>query len=558
MEWAGKAQRTASISDRVQTHRGNYVRIGSVALAVSLAALPVSAAKGHPEISLSIDAAQPGSPISPLIFGGASYMTHLGSRWMTDGKLFWECFDGKKSPTIAEISDKLPDTLLAPLKELDLPIMKLCGYNRCSGSWRDWITAIDIGLEFCERIGAQPMFDFDWIPKERAGPSYPYLSREDRAAIVEYCNSTDISKGMGKLRAERGHPEPHNVQYWILGGECWHNGKVYYPDKEYAAQYGRDLVDWVPAMRAASPIPIRVGVDLCRWQSDWNRTVIEIAGNYIDFGGDHPVFPAAANEDGSDIVPAGCEKSLAYTASPLQLARWIDDIHMIIEDAKARGRMRREAYVRWGQTDYCVSINQFGDGSDPRDAQFQMVLTNAVQLQVLMQKNALLACHWQTLGKRPGALVETDGTRLGQYHLLDMLIHGFGQTLLDFEAKNMPGYDAPAFGQLFEPVKSVPYLGVSASRADNGDLCFYVINRDARRPMQLTINAQSFTSGVKIRGSVWTLTAPKMTSPPEEMVVTKRQVTLDNHASGAGQTIVVYGFPARSVTILRLFRTPGA
>jgi len=546
------------------------LRLGVCSLLVS-AVVPLAAGECRCEAVLRVNAAQSGAPISPLIYGGACLITHLGSLWVTDGGLFWECMQGKKSPTIAEISDKLPNTFITPLKELGIPIIKLCGYNFCSGSWRDWITAIDLGLEFCERIGAEPMFDFDWAPadfaKER--PSYPYMSKGDRAALMEYCNSADISKGMGKLRAERGHPEPHNVQYWVLGGECWHYGKHYYPDKDYAAQYGRDLVDWVPAMRAASPIPIRVGVDLCRWQSDWNRTVIETAGNYVDFGGDHPVFP------GADASPAGKEPtyrqtpggtvfreappdiqpSLAFTASPLQLARWIDDIHTLVQDAIACGKMRRENYVRWGQTDYLIWRDPHDDGSNPRDCEFQSIMTMAVELQVLMQNNALLACYWETVGaRRPWAIVESDGRKLGQYHLLDMLIHNFGERLLDCRIRDVPTYDAPEFGQLMQPAKSVPMLAVCAALATNGDACFYAINRDAQQAIPLRIDIESFPSKPATEGSAWTLTAPSMTSPPEQMSVTKEQVTLQNTTFYDPQRVnVVYSFPARSITVLRLF-----
>ena len=63
-------------------------------------------------------------------------------------------------------------------------------------------------LALCQEIGAQPFITIN--------PSWN--TAEENAAWVEYCNG-DVHTPYGKLRAQRGHPEPHGVKFWSLGNE---------------------------------------------------------------------------------------------------------------------------------------------------------------------------------------------------------------------------------------------------------------------------------------------------------------------------------------------------
>lgn len=120
------------------------------------------------------------------------------------------------------------------LKEISVPILRWPGGNFAgSYRWRDGLLPADrraplwgsgilphtdghddheIGtdefLALCREIGAEP-----WITINMGleGP-------QDAAAWVEYCNGPPASQ-WGRRRAERGHPQPHNVRYWSLGNE---------------------------------------------------------------------------------------------------------------------------------------------------------------------------------------------------------------------------------------------------------------------------------------------------------------------------------------------------
>ena len=69
--------------------------------------------------------------------------------------------------------------------------------------------ATDDFIALCREIGAEPFITLN--------PTWN--TPEESAQWVEYCNG-DETTVYGKLRAENGHPEPYNVQFWSLGNEA--------------------------------------------------------------------------------------------------------------------------------------------------------------------------------------------------------------------------------------------------------------------------------------------------------------------------------------------------
>mgnify|MGYP001622952051 FL=1 len=63
-------------------------------------------------------------------------------------------------------------------------------------------------IALCREIGAEPFITINPC----------WNTPEENAAWVEYCNG-DASTPYGKLRVQRGHQEPYNVQLWSLGNE---------------------------------------------------------------------------------------------------------------------------------------------------------------------------------------------------------------------------------------------------------------------------------------------------------------------------------------------------
>lgn len=74
-------------------------------------------------------------------------------------------------------------------------------------------------------------------------------SPEEAAAWVEYCNGGKETR-WGKVRAERGHPEPYRVPYWFVGNEVWGMSLVGDKSVEACAVRSRHFAD---AMKKADP-----------------------------------------------------------------------------------------------------------------------------------------------------------------------------------------------------------------------------------------------------------------------------------------------------------------
>ncbi len=123
------------------------------------------------------------------------------------------------------------------LRELGIKMLRWPGGN-FSGeyNWFDGLLPVDERAPFASALGleTQPYtggFDFheintdDFIALCRRIGAEPFITvnpawctPEENAAWVEYCNGSPDTP-YGRLRAERGFPEPYGVRFWSLGNE---------------------------------------------------------------------------------------------------------------------------------------------------------------------------------------------------------------------------------------------------------------------------------------------------------------------------------------------------
>lgn len=178
------------------------------------------------------------------------------------------------------------------LKELDSPIYRWPGGNFVSGyDWRDGIGArdkrpprknpawqgvehndfgIDEFITFCREIDTEPLVVVN------TGLGSPELA----AALVEYCNGGADTK-WGRRRAENGHPEPYNVEYWGVGNEMyggWQLGNV--PLDNYTIrhnEYSKAMLD------VDSDIKL-VGVGA---SGRWSELMLRNCSEYMDLLSEH-------------------------------------------------------------------------------------------------------------------------------------------------------------------------------------------------------------------------------------------------------------------------------
>lgn len=72
---------------------------------------------------------------------------------------------------------------------------------------------------------------------------------QESMAWYEYCNG-GVDTEWGKLRAERGHPEPYNVRYWSLGNEM---GSDHMEGPDDAVSYPKAVMPIAKALKKADP-----------------------------------------------------------------------------------------------------------------------------------------------------------------------------------------------------------------------------------------------------------------------------------------------------------------
>lgn len=122
-------------------------------------------------------------------------------------------------------------------------------------------------LKFCEDLQAEPLICVN------DGSGTP----EEAASWVEYCNG-GADTPMGALRAANGRTEPYRVKYWEVGNEVWGPWQVGHCSAE---AFARRFISFAKAMKAVDP-----GIKLLacgHTDPEWNQTVLEIAGEYIDY-----------------------------------------------------------------------------------------------------------------------------------------------------------------------------------------------------------------------------------------------------------------------------------
>lgn len=127
------------------------------------------------------------------------------------------------------------------MKELGIKVLRWPGGNFAGEfNWMDGLLPADMRAPFQSYLGLETQphtmgYDYsevttdDFIALCREIGAEPFITinpcwntPEENAAWVEYCNG-DTSTPYGKLRAQRGHQEPYNVQLWSLGNEFGYN-----------------------------------------------------------------------------------------------------------------------------------------------------------------------------------------------------------------------------------------------------------------------------------------------------------------------------------------------
>ena len=179
-------------------------------------------------------------------------------------------------------------------------------------------------IALCREVGATPLLTINLA----------WNSPEESAQWVEYCNGSADTE-YGKIRAERGYPEPYNVHFWSLGNEMGYghmegpNGSTGYT--EYALRHADAMLEVTPDLElfASGPYP----------NDEWAKNSAAVLADKVKYislhhysspkGGRHYAIPEAArktyegtveNVYGNKNIAEKMRKSLDATGKKLHIS----------------------------------------------------------------------------------------------------------------------------------------------------------------------------------------------------------------------------------------------
>lgn len=171
-------------------------------------------------------------------------------------------------------------------------------------------------MEWCRRAGVEPMMALNLGTR----------GEEDAVNLLDYVNGRADTE-YADLRRANGHDEPYDVRMWCLGNEMdgpWQVGH------KSAEDYARLALSTARAMHMVDQGLELVACGSSAWEmptfGDWERTVLELGYDEIDYISMHRYVDPAA-QDRASLLAAGVD-----------LDRFIDGV---IATADAVGAKRR-------------------------------------------------------------------------------------------------------------------------------------------------------------------------------------------------------------------------
>ncbi|MDZ7723484.1 MAG: alpha-L-arabinofuranosidase C-terminal domain-containing protein [candidate division KSB1 bacterium] len=184
-----------------------------------------------------------------------------------------------------------PD-VLALMQELDSPVYRWPGGNFVSGyNWRDgigprdqrpprknpaWkgVESNDVGLH--EYMQLMDILDSEPFIAVNTGLG----TVEEVAEEVEYVN-LPADTPLGSKRAENGHPEPFDCQFWAVGNEMYGDWQLgHMPLEKYVEKHKR-VVEAMWAVDSTIEL-IAVGN-----MGEWSRTMLRMCADHMDLISEH-------------------------------------------------------------------------------------------------------------------------------------------------------------------------------------------------------------------------------------------------------------------------------
>lgn len=332
-------------------------------------------------------------------------------------------------------------------------------------------------IAYCRMLGAEPYLCAN------VGSGTP----EEAAAWVEYCNGTGDTV-FAKMRRKNGNERPFGVRYWGIGNEIDETEHVNEIGCLSAEEYARAVREYSKLMRRISPDIRLTAVGSNRSEVDWNMTVLEKAGKYMDCIAIHGYY--------------GTDDHYSTVAAPVYVEKRIRMLDEAVELAGfAAGATRRIpiAFDEWNVW-YRTRDDEkqlYEEVYELKDALFVAGTFNSLYRMCGIVKIANLAQMVNALG-----MIHADESGMvltPLYHAFDLYVNHTGSTVFDAFTLSET-YDTHDQGgpRGLGPLTGVPYIDASATLREEGGgrtLCLAVVNRHKDEPIECRIRLEGFSIG---------------------------------------------------------------
>ena len=487
--------------------------------------------------------------VTPLLYG--NFVEHLG-----------RCVYGGIYDPDSPLSDEngFRKDVFEAVQGLNVSITRYPGGNFVSNyHWKDGIgpkierpTRMELAWKRLEtnQFGTNEFMDY-----AKMMDTEPYFAVnlgtgtiEEAQQWVEYTNVKD-GPYYAELRKQHGYPEPHNIKYWSLGNEMdgfWQMGHL------NAEDYSKKAREAAKLMRLTDPSIKLIAAGSSNFRPnanpmEWNRVILDELKDVVDYIALHMYV---GNPD---------DNYYNFMSTPLVLEQRTHLVKGLIEEMMTLANRgdRDPIYIAWDEYNIWYRWRSSETMSGTRALEERYNLEDALVIAGFLNafiRNAdivKMANMAQLVNVIAPIFAEKEGMfKQTIYYPLQLFAQHVSGTSLDVFV-DCDSYDTDQFflglGESQAKLSDVPYLDVSATYTDDGEVYICVVNRHKDQAIATDLICQTGVFGDQME--IYEVNGPDIKSENNfgsESVKTVKKTNLR-----AGGQKITYSFPAHSFTMLK-------
>lgn len=498
---------------------------------------------------IKIDTDRTIGEVSPLLYG--NFVEHLG-----------RCVYGGIYDPDSPLSDEngFRMDVFEAVQGLNVTITRYPGGNFVSNyHWKDGVGPLEERPNRMElawnRLETNHFGTNEFMEYAKMMQTEPYFAVNMGTGTIEeaqqWVEYTNVEEGpyYAELRKQHGYPEPHNIKYWSLGNEMdgfWQMGHL------NAEDYSKKAREAAKLMRLTDPSIKLIAAGSSNFRPnanpmEWNRVVLEELKDVVDYIALHMYV---GNPD---------DNYYNFMSTPLVLEQRTHLVKGLIDEIMTRSNRgdRDPIYIAWDEYNIWYRWRSSETMSGTRALEERYNLEDALVIAGFLNafiRNAdivKMANMAQLVNVIAPIFAEKDGMfKQTIYYPLQLFAQNVNGTALDVFV-DCEKYDTDRFflglGESQAQLEDVPYLDVSATYNDDGDVFICVVNRHKDEAITTDILCQTGAFGDEFE--VYEVNGPDIKAENDFGKEPVKTVKKENIKAG-GQK-VTYSFPAHSFTMLK-------